>query len=56
MRLHGAARQEQLGESQSGRPQRGPAIPGSATVMDSIFKAEDATGSGSEHGGNAEIA
>jgi hypothetical protein len=33
-----------------------PAIRGGATVMDSIFKAEDAPGSGSEHGENAEIA
>lgn len=33
-----------------------PAIRGGASVMDSIFEAEDATGSGSEDGGNAEIA
>jgi hypothetical protein len=33
-----------------------PAIRGGVTVMDSIVEAEDAAGSGSEHGGNAEIA
>jgi hypothetical protein len=33
-----------------------PAIRGGATVMDSIFKPEDAPGSGSEHGGSDEIA
>jgi len=33
-----------------------PAIRGGATVMDSIFKDEEPTGSGSEHDGNAETA
>jgi hypothetical protein len=42
--------------SQVGVSAARPAIRGGASVMDSIFEAEDATGSGSEHGGNAEIA
>jgi len=42
--------------SQVGASAARPAIRGGATVMDSIFEAEDAAGSGTEHGGNAEIA
>ena len=42
--------------SQVGVSAARPAIRGGATVMDSVFEAEDAAGSGSEHGGNAEIA
>jgi hypothetical protein len=33
-----------------------PAIRGGVTVVDSIFEAEDAPGSGTERGGTAEIA
>jgi len=40
--------------SGSARPR--PAIRGGATIMDSLVKPEDAPGSGSEHGGNDEIA